>query len=73
MGHRFIAKAPGSAQGYLMLSIMQTDIVEYGRDVRDHLLTELCPMLGNHGRRLPEGNASTDAAKSVPFWGAFID
>lgn len=73
MGHRFIAKAPGSAQGYLVLSIMQTDIVEYGRDVRDHLLTELCPMLGNHGRRLPEGNASTDAAKSVPFWGAFID
>jgi hypothetical protein len=73
IGHRFIAKSPGSPQGYLVLSIMQTDIVEYGRDLRDHLLTELSPMLGNQGRPFPEGSATIEAAKSVPFWGGFID
>jgi hypothetical protein len=30
-------------------------------------------MLGNLGRRFPEGSATIEAAKSVPFWGGFID
>jgi hypothetical protein len=60
-------------QGYAVLSIMQTDIVEYGRDLRDYLLTELSPLLGEQGRRFPEGSGDGEAARSVPFWGAFID
>ena len=73
VGHRFVANAPRSAKGYVVLSVMQTDIVEYGRDLRDHLLTELGPLLGSHGRRSPEGSANNAEPRSVPFWGAFVE
>ena len=70
LGHRYIATAPGAAKGYAVLSVMQTDIIEYGSDLRDYLLTELCALLGDYGQRF---GASTGAAGTIPFWGAFID
>ncbi|PCC68993.1 hypothetical protein SAMN02745121_05674 [Nannocystis exedens] len=59
-GHRYVlAEGPT-----LVLSVWQSDIIVYGRDLRDYLLHELIDV--EHERPAPVDTAA------IPFWGELI-
>ena len=62
--HRYLPAEPNQP-GNPVLSVYQTDVIYYGRDIRSYLALEL-PGLKNDvaaGRQLPH----------VPFWSELID
>lgn len=63
-GHRYVL-ADGPT---LVLSVWQSDIIVYGRDLRDYLLHELHALIGVK-YAWPGGPVDTAA---IPFWGELI-
>jgi hypothetical protein len=64
-GHRYLVGEPCCA-GNPVLSVHQSDIIVYGRDLREYLLREFAADLGGRALRddrFPVGD--------LPFWGAF--
>jgi hypothetical protein len=62
-GHRFLV----SVEPHVVLSIYQSDIIVFGTSLRDYLLVEFAPLIGEHPR-VPE---SVEAAR-LPFWGELL-
>ncbi|MFF0297305.1 hypothetical protein ACFYST_28400 [Kitasatospora sp. NPDC004614] len=61
-GHRYLPPAP-FGPGHPVLSVYQTDIIEYGHDLADWLRVEFTNMPGNRNAR---------PVFTVPFWSYFV-
>ncbi|MDI1447900.1 SMI1/KNR4 family protein [Polyangium sp. 6x1] len=74
VGHRYLVEAD-TPRGYLVLSVYQSDIIIYARDVRTLLLAELADLLEvPHPRGAGSvTEAEWKAAKRIPFWGEFVE
>jgi hypothetical protein len=69
LGHRFLVGEPFRV-GNPVLSVMQSDIIVYGGDLRDYLLTEFASCLCESPRHV-DGDAH-EKASATPFWNEFI-
>jgi hypothetical protein len=67
-GHRFLLAEPVVA-GNPVLSIHQSDIIVYGKDLRSYLLAEFAGILGTVAAEVP-GDQSSEM--KIPFWGEFL-
>lgn len=63
-GHRYVL----AVEPHVVLSVYQSDVIVYGASVRDYLLAELAPLIGEHARGPAKVNVS-----HVPFWGELIE
>jgi hypothetical protein len=67
LGHRFLVAEP-DREGNPVLSIVQSDIIVYGSDLRDYLLIEFGELLGLEGQ-VPIGGREE---RAIPFWGDLL-
>jgi hypothetical protein len=65
VGHRYVL----AADPPVVLSVYQSDIIVYGRDLRTFLLHELCEMLDLS----PDPSWMDADTRSIPFWGELIE
>ena len=73
IGHRYLAHAPAAPRGYIVLSVVQTDIITYGSELRSFLLNELSELVGTwiDYKQLVAG-ITGDMTRSIPFWGKLV-
>lgn len=64
-GHRYLVGEPCQARNPV-LSIIQSDVVAYGADLRQYLIADF----GNG--RLGDFDSGYEAARKIPFWGEFV-
>jgi hypothetical protein len=68
-GHRYLLAEPCQA-GNPVLSIVQTDGIIYGADLRRYLLAELGGLIGiKYAHSRDEAAGTTVRLESIPFWG----
>jgi hypothetical protein len=74
IGHRYLLAEPCQS-GNPVFSIYQSDIIEYGPDLRTYFLREFARLLGiDEDRWCKEHEANTQRAReetyeAIPFWG----
>jgi len=69
--HRFLLAEP-AVSGNPVLSIHQTDVIIYGRDLRTYLLREFQSILGIDASDIPSDEDAYEAAFRIPFWGELL-
>ena len=74
LGHRYIVEAD-VPNGYVVLSVHQSDIIVYASNLRDLLLSDLGKLVGQPDGRRPGSVSEVEyrAAMRIPFWGRFIE
>jgi hypothetical protein len=73
IGHRYLAHAPAAPKGYVVLSVMQTDIITYGIDLRSFLLQELSGLIGTGiSYQQSVAGITEHMIRSIAFWGELI-
>jgi hypothetical protein len=68
MAHRYLLADPCREQN-IVLSVYQSDIINYGDTLRDYFLIEFCYELGLN-RDTAYSHHATKLIESIPFWGA---
>jgi hypothetical protein len=73
IGHRYLAHAPAAPERYVVLSVMQTDIITYGTDLRTFLLHELSGLVGTGiSYQQSVAGITDDMIRSIAFWGDLV-
>lgn len=74
LGHRYLVEAD-CPRGHVVLSVYQSDIIVYARDLRTLLLKELAELLDvpDAARAAYDHEPYRRAARQIPFWGRFLD
>jgi hypothetical protein len=67
-GHRFLVQAP-AAGPRPVLSIVGSDVVVYGADLRRYLLLEFAGLLGLDADARRSADSARPPAREIPFWG----
>lgn len=65
-GHRYIPASP-EEEGNPIFSVMQTDIIYYGRDLSEYLENEFRHVFGKEHFML------TEPIRPIPFWSRLVD
>lgn len=73
-GHRYLLGEP-CEMGNPVLSVYQSDVIIYGRELHTYLMMEMVTMLGLDRQRVQEEadrGVTLEYVRSIPFWGEIL-
>jgi len=71
IGHRYLLAEPCAA-GNPVLSVHQSDMIIYGRDLRRYFLAEFGGLIEAAESGTPQTPEQWEAYQAIPFWGEFL-